>query len=174
LNVSTYRNGDPIPEVTDQATWEALTTGAWCYYDNNPANAEYGKLYNWYAVNDPRGLAPVGYHIPSDAEWTTLTTYLGGETIAGAKLKQTGFCHWLTPNYAANNSSGFTAFGGGYRYNTIGFYNLKEYGEFWSSTEYNIDPTARAWTRTLFYTSADIYRSEIYKYQGMSVRLIKD
>ena len=173
LDVTTYRNGDPIPEVTDQATWESLTTGAWCYYDNDPLNNEYGKLYNWYAVNDPRGLAPVGYHVPTDAEWTTLSTFLGGEAVAGSKLKQTGFCHWLTPNYAATDETGFTAFGGGYRYDVTGFNNLKEMGQFWSSTEYNITPET-AWTRTLYYTSADIYRSFIFKIQGMSVRLIKD
>ena len=173
LDVTTYRNGDPIPEVTDQATWESLTTGAWCYYNNDPLNNEYGKLYNWYAVNDPRGLAPVGYHIPTDAEWTTLSTFLGGEAVAGSKLKQTGFCHWLTPNYAATDETGFTAFGGGYRYDVTGFNNLKEMGEFWSSTEYNITPET-AWTRTLYYASADIYRSFIFKIEGMSVRLIKD
>ena len=173
LDVTTYRNGDPIPEVTDQATWESLTTGAWCYYNNDPLNNEYGKMYNWYAVNDPRGLAPVGYHVPSDTEWTTLSTFLGGEAVAGSKLKQTGFCHWLTPNYAATDETGFTAFGGGYRYDVTGFNNLKEMGEFWSSTEYNITPET-AWTRTLYYTSADIYRSFIFKIQGMSVRLIKD
>jgi len=82
LDVSTYRNGDPIPEVQDKTAWANLTTGAWCF-------GEYGKLYNWYAVNDPRGLAPNGYHIPTDAEWTILTDYLGGEKIACKKMKST-------------------------------------------------------------------------------------
>ena len=87
LDVATYRNGDPIPEVQAASTWSTLTTGAWCYYANNTANGTtYGKLYNWYAVNDPRGLAPNGYHIPTDAEWTTLSTYLGGVPIAGGKM----------------------------------------------------------------------------------------
>ncbi len=76
LNVSTYRNGDIIPHVQDQNAWAKLTTGAWCYYDNDPSNeAKYGKLYNWYAVNDPRGLAPVGFHIPTHEEWLTLTDF---------------------------------------------------------------------------------------------------
>ncbi|NQW78846.1 MAG: fibrobacter succinogenes major paralogous domain-containing protein, partial [Chitinophagaceae bacterium] len=84
LNVSTYQNGDIIQYVSDPAAWAALTTGAWCYYNNDPANnAIYGKLYNWYAVNDLRGLAPKGWHIPTDAEWTTLSTTLGGDAIAG-------------------------------------------------------------------------------------------
>ncbi len=88
LNVSTYRNGDIIPQVQDRNIWTSLTTGAWCYYDNDPSNGtKYGKLYNWYAVNDPRGLAPKGYHIPTNAEWTTLTDYLGGKDVAGTKLK---------------------------------------------------------------------------------------
>jgi uncharacterized protein (TIGR02145 family) len=88
LDVATYRNGDVIPQVQDEKAWAELTTGAWCYYDNDPANGtKYGKLYNWYAVNDARGLAPQGYHIPSDAEWSQLTDYLGGEKAAGTKMK---------------------------------------------------------------------------------------
>ena len=90
LDVTTYRNGDVIPQVQDANAWEKLTTGAWCYYENKTANGKkYGKLYNWNAVNDPRGLAPKGYHIPTDAEWTILTDYLGGDTIAGTKMKST-------------------------------------------------------------------------------------
>ena len=88
LNVSTYRNGDVIPQVQDQEAWATLTTGAWCYYNNDPANGtKYGKLYNWYAVNDARGLAPQGYHIPNDAEWHILLNYLGGHDVAGTKMK---------------------------------------------------------------------------------------
>ena len=90
LDISTYRNGEVIPEVQDSAAWANLTTGAWCYYENSTAKGTiYGKLYNWYAVNDPRGLAPKGYHIPSDAEWTILTDYLGGDSIAGKQMKST-------------------------------------------------------------------------------------
>ena len=89
LDVATYRNGDVIPQVQDENAWENLTTGAWCYYDNDASNGtKYGKLYNWYAVNDPRGLAPNGYHIPTDAEWTQLSDYLGGGE-AGTKMKST-------------------------------------------------------------------------------------
>jgi len=90
LDVATYRNGDAIPQVQDYTAWANLTTGAWCYYANNTANGTtYGKLYNWYAVNDPRGLAPKGYHIPTDKEWTMLTDYLGGESVANSKMKST-------------------------------------------------------------------------------------
>ena len=88
LNVEIYRNGDVIPQVKDEKAWKELTTGAWCYYNNDPSNGtKYGKLYNWYAVNDPRGLAPKGYHIPTDAEWSTLIDYLGGEDLAVSKMK---------------------------------------------------------------------------------------
>ena len=94
LNVSHFRNGDTIPEIEDSAAWtQASIDGkpAWCYYWSDDAEGQiYGKLYNWFAVNDPRGLAPVGWHIPSDKEWTDLTTYLGGEDIAGTKMKDTG------------------------------------------------------------------------------------
>ena len=172
LDVITYSNGDPIPEVTDAATWEALTTGAWCYYDNDPANGPtYGKLYNWYAVNDPRGLAPVGYHVPSDAELTTLTTYLGGALVAGGAMKEAGLCHWLTPNTDATDSSGFTALPGGYRAFNGTFNSIGSQGTWWSSSETG---TTSAWYRNLNYNSGDANRDNVYKKGGFSVRLIKD
>jgi hypothetical protein len=88
LNLATYRNGDVIPQVQDQNAWANLTTGAWCYYDNDSSNGtKYGKIYNWYAINDPRGLAPKGFHIPTNPEWSVLVDYLGGETVAGKKMK---------------------------------------------------------------------------------------
>jgi uncharacterized protein (TIGR02145 family) len=116
LNVSKYRNGDVIPQVTDPAAWNKLTTGAWCYLNNDPANgAKYGKLYNWYAVNDKRGLAPNGWHVPSHGEWVSLTNALGGVNVAGDKMKDTGTLYWPSPNNNATNSSGFSAVPGGSR-----------------------------------------------------------
>ena len=117
LDVDRYRNGDPIPKVTDPSIWTSLTTGAYCYYNNDSATyaATYGKLYNWYAVHDPRGLAPEGWHIPSDAEWATLETCLGGSSVAGGKMKETGTTHWTAPNTDATNSSGFAGLPGGFR-----------------------------------------------------------
>jgi uncharacterized protein (TIGR02145 family) len=104
LMVSKYRNGDVIPQVSDPTQWANLTTGAWCYYTNDTANGPiYGKLYNWYAVIDSRGLAPIGWHVPSDLEFTTLSNCLGGEPIAGGKMKATNL--WDSPNTGANNSS---------------------------------------------------------------------
>ena len=118
LDVATYRNGDLIPYVTDPTTWAALTTGAWCYYNNDPSNnGSYGKLYNWYAVNDPRGLAPVGWHVPTDIEFTTLTTALGGASVAGGKMKVTGTTTtWNSPNTGATNTSGWAGLPGGFRF----------------------------------------------------------
>lgn len=114
LNTSHYLNGDSIPQVQDKAEWVALTTGAWCYYQNDAENGKtYGKLYNWYAVNDPRGLAPEGWHIPTDAEWIALIDYLGGTNVAGGKMKQIGTVHWISPNLGATNESGFSALPGG-------------------------------------------------------------
>jgi len=176
LNVSHYRNGDPIPHVTDREQWANLTTGAWCYYNNDPVNeAKYGKLYNWYAVNDPRGLAPAGWHVPSDAEWTILTTFLGGESVAGGKMKEMGiafnYFNWISPNTSATNSSGFTALPGGTR-SFIGlFSNVGFNGYWWSSLEYN---TTNVWYRYLFYTNGSAYRNYAQKVNGFSVRCIKN
>lgn len=114
LNVIHYRNGDIIPQVTDPIQWARLTTGAWCYYQNITANGTYfGKLYNWYAVNDSRGIAPSGWHIPSENEALSMINCLGGWQIAGGKMKSTANATWAYPNLGANNSSGFNAVTGG-------------------------------------------------------------
>ncbi|HRH48384.1 MAG TPA: fibrobacter succinogenes major paralogous domain-containing protein [Panacibacter sp.] len=168
LIASYYRNGDKITQVKDPAKWAALTTGAWCWYDNNPAM---GKLYNWYAVNDPRGLAPAGWHIPSNEEWTTLSTYLGGEYVAGGKLKEAGTTHWLAPNTGATNSTGFTALPGGDRNIDGAFGNIGSGGFFWSSTESN---TSMAVYLILDYTNSYLEGPSYFKQTGFSVRCIKD
>jgi uncharacterized protein (TIGR02145 family) len=170
LDVATYRNGDVIPQVTDGTAWSALTTGAWCYQGNNSANgAVYGKLYNWYAVNDPRGLAPLGWHIPSDAEWTTLTTTLGGTALAGGAMKETGTTHWLSPNTGATNSNGFTALPGGYYNGT--FNSLTSSGLWWSSSE---SDTNNAKFRVIDYNAAFVNGGSPNKAAGLSVRCSRD
>jgi len=174
LEVITYRDGTSIPQVTDQATWAELTTGAWCYYKNSSITGDtYGKLYNWYAVNDPRGLAPVGYHIPTDTEWTTLTTYLGGNSVAGGKLKETGTVHWDNGNTGASNSSGFTGLPGGYRSNFGGFTDEGNNAGFWSSTETEVDSDfafqIELWSRGIVAN-----RYGYNKKYGFSVRLVRD
>lgn len=127
LVTTKYQNGDAINNVTNNATWAALTTGAWCDYNNNAANGTtYGHLYNWYAVSDTRKIAPVGWHIPSDTEWGTLSTSLGGivPTMTGAsnvggKLKGRGLSLWTTPNTGATNATGFSSLPGGRREATV-------------------------------------------------------
>jgi uncharacterized protein (TIGR02145 family) len=177
LDVAYYRNGDPIPQVTDPTEWSKLTTGAWCYYNNDPENGKiYGKLYNWYAVNDPRGLAPAGWHVPSDAEWTTLSTYLGGIDVAGGKLKSTGTIEggdglWLSPNTGATNESGFSGLPGGYSNYDCYYLDVRYYGYWWSSTE--VDYT-NAWFKYLEYYDTKIIRSSYGKVCGFSVRCVKD
>ena len=180
LDVTTYRDGTPIPQVTDPTAWANLTTGAWCYYNNDPANgAIYGKLYNWYAVsgindNDPNTpnkiLVPLGWHVPTDAEWTTLTDFLGGVSIAGNKMKEIGTTHWNS-NSGATNSSGFTGLPGGYRSTNGTFDYIGNYGYWWSSSEYG---TAFAWYRVLYYVSGSASRNYYNKKNGFSVRCLRD
>jgi len=172
LNVSHYRNGSSIPQVQDPAAWVNLTTGAWCYYENNSANGiVYGKLYNWYAVNDLRSLAPAGWHVPSTSEWTILTNFLG-YVGAGSKMKEAGRAHWngLTGN-VGNNSSGFTGLPGGYRSDYLGqFGTLGEHGFWWSSTEAN---NIHARCRHLDDTDICI-DSSANKIYGYSIRCVRD
>ena len=168
LDVTTYRNGDLIPEVQDNIAWVNLTTGAWCYYDNDASNGiKYGKLYNWYAVNDPRGLAPNGYHIPTDDEWTKLTQYLGGEDEAGKKMKSAS--GWDS-NFNGTNSSGFSGLPGGKSINGS-FHSIGNGCYFWSSSEDNED---FAWLRELVFIGDDFNRRSIYKGEGLSVRCLRD
>ncbi len=170
LELTTYRNGDLIPYVTDPTAWASLTTGAWCYYGNDPSSG-YGKLYNWYAVNDSRGLAPQGWHIPTDAEWTTLSTLLGGTSAAGGKMKTTGTTRWTSPNTGATNESGFAGLPGGNRTNNGTFYDIGDYGNWWSSTEHNTD---NAWFRYLDYGIGIVYPFNTIKGYGFSVRCLRD
>ena len=173
LDVTTYRNGDAIPQVTDPAAWVNLTTGAWCYYNNDPAmGIIYGKLYNWYAVNDSRGLAPQGWHVPSDSEWTTLENCLGGSSVAGGAMKEAGLMHWLSPNAAATNSSGFSGLPGGTRDYIGPFYNIGTHGYWWSSSEGS--NTTFAWYRFLNYEYSIVSRYSLNKANGFSVRCLRD
>ena len=166
-----------IAGVADGTAWSALTTGAYCNY-NNTTNTDtintYGRLYNWYTLNDSRNMAPTGWHIPSDTEWTTLTTYLGGESVAGGKLKENCTTFWNSPNIGATNESGFTGLPGGYRiyYSYGSFSNLGYFGRFWSATEYF---SSYAWSRYLNYNNAEVSRyGDDVKTSGFSVRCLKD
>jgi uncharacterized protein (TIGR02145 family) len=139
LNVAFYSNGDSIPEVTDANIWKNLTTGAWCYYNNDPANGEiYGKIYNAYAIADSRGLCPSGWHVPTYEEFQTLSASLGGDALAGGKMKKPGLTYWNSPNANARNTSGFTGLPGGTRIGIDGrFDQLNKLGFFWTRSTSN-------------------------------------
>jgi uncharacterized protein (TIGR02145 family) len=185
LDVATYSDGTVIPQVTDPTAWANLTTGAWCYYNNDSATGTtYGKLYNWYAVagihdtnpNTPnKKLAPTGYHIPSDAEWTTLTTYLDAQLPtgnAGGKMKATGTSLWNAPNTDATNSSGFTGLPGGrLSYFDRVFTQIGFGPNWWSSSE---DGASGAWYRFLNYNDGNASRYFTNKKNGFSVRCLRD
>lgn len=172
LRTTKYCNGDPIPNVTDNTQWSNLTTGAWSH-NNNDSQYEnpYGKLYNWYAVDDSRNICPCEYHVPTDAEWTILTDYLGGESVAGGKMKSYGTQYWLSPNTDATNESGFSGLPGGGRFTNGTFFTIGTNGYWWSSTEY--DPTS-AWSHILLYNSGNRFRTNYYKENGVSVRCLRD
>jgi uncharacterized protein (TIGR02145 family) len=172
LKTTKYRNGESIVNVTDNSTWISLKTGAYCDYNNTISNSStYGKMYNWYAVNDIRNIAPIGWHIPTDSELTTLVNFLGGNLIAGGKLKENGTNHWGT-NTGATNESGFTALPGGYRSNTDGtFIALGSYGYWWAANSFN---STKSWNISMYSTNntAPIQNGTINT--GFSVRCIKD
>ena len=183
LNVSTYRDGTSIPRVDNATTWAGLTTGAYCYFNNDSATyaAVYGKLYNWYAVAGiydasslsnaslRKNLAPAGYHIPTDAEWSTLTTTLGANP--GTQMKSTST--WTSGGTGnGTNTSGFTGLPGGNRsFNGLTFGGLNGTGYWWSSTEIS---STNAWYRALVGTLTSVDRYDVSKAYGMSVRCLLD
>jgi uncharacterized protein (TIGR02145 family) len=170
LNVDRYRNGDLITEVKEDNQWYVMREGAWCYYNNEYANGEiYGRLYNWYAVNDSRGLCPVGWHVPSDEEWTTLEDYLEGSELAGGYMKAMRL--WNSPNAEANNESEFGALPGGYRNGWGVNGDLGKDGFWWSSDALN---NADAWDRNLSHKDGAMGRSANNKSLGFSVRCLMD
>ena len=173
LKTTKYRNGDQIPNVTANASWAALTSGAYCWNNNDAANkVTYGGLYNWFAVVDSRSIAPADWHVPTDAEWTTLTTYLGGDEGAGGPLKETGTSHWITPNNGATNSTGFTALPGGLRNFYDGTFNTVGYnGYWWSCTALDASNAGR---RSINVNSVYAILSYASKQHGLSVRCIRD
>ncbi|MBR9976547.1 MAG: fibrobacter succinogenes major paralogous domain-containing protein [Bacteroidetes bacterium] len=179
LRVTRYSNGDEIPRVQDAEEWVKLTTGAWCYYDNNPENEElYGKLYNWHAVNDERGLAPEGWRVPTNEDWINLVDFAGGERIAGGKLKSTrtapdGHPRWDDPNSGATDEYGFSALPGGLRNGGDGeFLALGGRGYWWSSTLKDAATALHSYSmNNMKYMS---YEYSISKRTGISVRCVKN
>jgi len=171
LNVDTFRNGDPIPEAkSDKELQDYSQAGeaAWCYYGYDPKNGEkYGKLYNWYAVNDSQGLAPKGWHVPTDEEWTMLIDYLGGEEKAGTKMKSKS--GWYQGGNGIN-ASGFSGLPGGHG-SPGGFEAIGKVGNWWSSTEYD---TGAAWLRSLNYLDGNVNWSSRSQAVCFSVRCLRD
>ena len=173
LKVTHYRNGDTIAHGT--ATEHTNSKGSigkyWNYNNNDSLGMIYGHLYNFYAVTDPKLIAPLGWHIPSDADWTALANYLGADSIVGGALKETGTVHWISPNTGATNASGFTALPGG-AYNSItGFFSFLGYGaSLWTSTP---DINSYAWARSLLNNSTYMNRGTIPQFSGASIRCIK-
>lgn len=176
LNVSAFINGDAIKEVKTNRKWKRYNRKgkpAWCYYENKTGNGKtYGKLYNWYAVNDSRGLAPCGWHIPADQEWKELTEFLGGEDIAGLKLKaEKGWKEHVNNFSNGNNKSGFSGLPGGYRFNNGIFFYAGSFGYWWSATQ---DKEDTAFSREQSFDKSNAAKDTNDKGNGLSVRCIKD
>jgi uncharacterized protein (TIGR02145 family) len=169
LKTTRYNNGTTIPNVTDATTWAGLSSGAWVYYNNDANyNADYGKLYNWYAVNTGN-LCPTGYHVPTDTEWSTLETFLGSDP--GGKLKEIGTVHWNSPNTGATDEVGFTALPGGLRAVDGSFFNFRSFGYWWSATP---SSSSNSWFRYLYFNNANVSRSGSNNRSGFSVRCLKN
>jgi len=189
LKVTHYRDGSEIQYVQSESSepdvWENLSTGAYSYYEDDPSNLNtYGNLYNWYTVDDSRGLCMEGWHVPSDEEWTDLITYLDVDAgpdvygtqsyIAGGKMKEEGLDHWYSPNTGATNESGFTAFPAGIRYGFYGngsYVNMGHSGYFWSSSELY---GSYAWHRRLISLNSSVGRYDYFKQTGFSIRCLRD
>ena len=172
LKTTKYSDGTAIPNVTNYSTWSNLSTGAYCDYNNAYYfSTIYGKLYNWFAVIDTNKICPTGWHVPSDVEWTQLTTYLGGEFVAGGELKEIGTTHWHTPNTGATDETGFTALPGGSRdiYGT--FDDMGDYGVWWSTTQYD---GINAWKWSMLYNYKFCSKSYSTMTNGFSIRCIND
>jgi uncharacterized protein (TIGR02145 family) len=182
LDVDHYRNGDSIPEVRDSAQWVDnyfKEEGQWCYlYNDTNIGKTYGKLYNWFVINDLRGIAPIGWHITSDEEWSKLENFLGGSYIAGGKLKSNGVLEnlnglWHGPDPGNTNESGFTGLPAGF-YDFSRFKGLSRVTYWWTSTENEQDLLGNVWIRHVFDSNVYILRNSINKGVGFSIRCIKD
>jgi uncharacterized protein (TIGR02145 family) len=172
LKVTKFRDGTAIPNLTDNTQWKNSTTPGYCVYGNNTSyKTTYGCLYNWYAINDSRNIAPVGWHIPTDEDWATLVEYLGGENVAGNHLKETGITHWIKPNdLCAVNTYNFTALPGGMR-NGNGFFSEMTTTAYWWSS---INLLSEAYFRKLVYNDIYVGRDLYYLNAGLSVRCVRD
>ena len=175
LKTAKYNDGSAVQLLTDITKWSDSTNTGYCWYDGDDNNSSpYGALYNWYAVKTGK-LCPKGWHVPSDAEWTTLTEYLGGEKVAGGKLKEAGPMHWSSLSARTNNESGFTALPGGYRNSVGSFDGIRNNGNWWTSTEDSATVSERlVYMRWMNVSYPNVFRDLGGKKNGYSVRCIKD
>lgn len=172
LKTTVYANGEKIPNVLDNAQWNSLSTGAWAHYNNDKQyENSYGKLYNWYTVADPRNVCPTGWHVPSEMEWKVLTDYLGGENVAGGKMKEVGTTNWIIPNTEASNLTLFNGRPGGSRNPEGVFSDLGIYGSFWKLDQIE---SSEVMSKYLSNTSPKIFIGSGPKNYGISVRCLKD
>lgn len=172
LKTTKYRNGENVTNVTASSGWNQAKTGAYCNYDNNANNAAiYGRLYNFYAIADSRNIAPVGWHVPSNTEWDLMINLIGGKTVAGGKLKETGSAHWQSPNMGATNETGFTALPGGCRDDQGVFTGINEGGTWWMSTT---SGTYLAWFCQMNKDDATFFSIAWLNGFGFSVRCLRD
>ena len=176
LKTTRFSNGEAIPDIKDTAQWRNLTSSAYCnYFDDDSVANMYGRLYNWYASVDNRKLCPTGWHVSTDEDWTSLTNFLGGENLAGGKLKDTGTTYWTPDNIGATNQVGFEARGGGYRLNTDAiFYELGQTGLWWSTAKDDTIITKLPCDRTILKYYPNINRGGFARGVGISVRCVKD
>jgi uncharacterized protein (TIGR02145 family) len=181
LSTTRFNDGTPIPNVTDNLAWGGLSSAAYCWYNNDASNGTtYGAIYNWYTIdtnettkiasNGGKSICPVGWHVPSDAEWTTLANFLGGESVAGGKLKEEGISHWNSPNLGATNETGFISLPGGFR-TTSTYFQIRVEGWFWSSTELGPN-SAGDWQ--MHYNLTSFRKLNFTKTWGNSIRCLKD
>jgi len=168
LKSTKFNDDTDIPFVLDVSAWASLTTPGYCWFNNDSVG--YGAIYNWYTVETGK-LCPQGWHVPSDDEWTILTDYLGGKSVAGGKLKETGTSHWQSPNTGATNESGFTGLPTGYRNFSGSFNSISSYGFWWCSTDWS---STGAWYRDVYYGYNSVDRSNTNKKSGATVRCVKD
>ena len=177
LKATKYQNGDTIG-TTYPATLDIYSYThpkfQWAPEGDDSRVTAYGRLYTWYAATDSRNICPPGWHLPTDAEWATLITYLGGINLAGGKMKEAGTLHWDSPNTDANNSSGFSAVAAGGRNDSNSFYDLGKQAYFWSATPDEYSPDNYAWVRDLINISAAISNQTWYVNKGYSVRCVKN
>lgn len=176
LKTTNFCDGNTIPYVNNNSAWlsrdsAAIITPAYYWYDNDSTwKDEYGALYNGYTILNGK-LCPAGWHVPSDAEWSILTDYLGGEGVAGGKLKEKGHSHWLKPNTGATNETGFNALPGGFRFMDGSFKLGNEGGNWWSSSDYNSE---RTWFRGMSNNIGSVIKGPLEKPIGISVRCVRD